>query len=142
METKICNACQIEKTIDSFYRCKGCHQGRATICKICKMQGKKSQKVKETLHPFNQEFRRSEKQHYTLAGCTLEDYLQMYDIMRLIGYDVEKGDIPQQFLDRHNPNLKKPMKYKKRDYKTENHYLPDGSINPLSRQKKTLTPNE
>ena len=56
--------------------------------------------------------------------------------MRLMGYDVEKGDIAHQFLYRHNPKLKKPMKYKKREYNTENHFLPDGSVNPLSRQTK------
>lgn len=139
METKICNACEIEKSLESFYRCKNCRQGRASICKVCKVQNKPSRKVKENPHPFNQEFRRSEKHHYTLAGCTLEDYLQMYEIMKSIGYDVEKGDIAQQFLDRHNPYLKKPMKYKQRDYNTENHFLPDGSVNPLSRQKKTPT---
>lgn len=136
METRICNACQIDKSIESFYRCKGCREGRMSICKTCKLQGKKSQKSKEKLHPFNQEFRRSEKQHYTLAGCTQEDYLQMYDIMRLMGYNLENGDIAQQFLDRHNPKLKKPMKYKKREHNTENHFLPDGSVNPLARQTK------
>lgn len=136
MENYECNACGIEKQRTSFYRCQKCKDGIMKICKVCKMQGRPSQKLKEKPHPFNQEFRRSEKHHYTLAGCTKEDYLQMYDLMRLMGYDFEKGDTHQQFLDRHNPKLKKPMKYKKRDYNTENHFLPDGSVNPLSRQTK------
>ena len=136
MENFECNACGIEKQKSSFYKGQKCKDGISKICKTCKLQGKHSQKIKEKPHPFNQEFRRSEKQHYTLAGCTLEDYLQMYDIMEKMGYDFGKGNIHQQFLDRHNPNLKKPMKYKKRDYNTENHFLPDGSVNPLSRQTK------
>ena len=136
MEKFECNACGIEKQKSSFYRCKNCKDEILRICKTCKLQGRHSQRVKEKLHPFNQEFRKSEAKHYTLAGCTQEDYLQMYDIMKLMGYDVEKGDIAHQFLDRHNPNLKKPMKYKKREYNTENHFLPDGSVNPLSRQTK------
>lgn len=56
--------------------------------------------------------------------------------MEKMGYDVNK-DIHQQFLDRHNPRLEEPMTYKKRAYATENHYLPDGSVNPLSEKKKT-----
>ena len=137
MEKIKCNACDVEKDITSFYKCKECRDGVSKVCKMCKNQGRPSRKVKEKLHPFNQEFRRSEKQHYTLAGCTQEDYLQMYDIMEKMGYDFfGKKDIHQQFLDRHNPKLKKPMKYKKRDYNTENHFLPDGSVNPLSRQTK------
>jgi hypothetical protein len=139
MEKFECNACGIVKQKTSFYKCAKCKDGISKICKTCKLQNRPSQKLKEKPHTFNQEFRRSEKHHYTLAGCTLEDYLQMYDLMKLMGYDVEKGNIHQQFLDKYNPQLKKPMKYKQRDYNTENHFLPDGSVNPISRQKKTPT---
>jgi hypothetical protein len=39
-------------------------------------------------------------------------------------------------------NEKYPMKYKKRKYNTDNHYLPNGEINPegrAERYKKTPT---
>ena len=136
MEKIKCNACDVEKDITSFYKCKECRDGISKVCKMCKVKGLKSKKNENKIHQFNLDFRKSEAKHYTLAGCTKDDYLEMYDIMEKMGYDFGKGDIHQQFLDRHNPKLKKPMKYKKRDYNTENHFLPDGSVNPLSRQTK------
>ena len=133
MEKIICNACGIEKDKSSYYRCKNCKEGISKICKLCKMSGKKSMKPKESLHPFNYEFRKKEEQHYSLAGCTKEDYMDMYDLLTLMGYDVNKGNVHQQFLDRYNPTLKEPMKYKKRRGHPS-FFLPDGSITD---EKKT-----
>ena len=54
METRICNSCKIEKSLESFYRCKNCRQGRISICKVCKTQGKVVEKDK--VHQFNLDF--------------------------------------------------------------------------------------
>jgi hypothetical protein len=140
MEKKICKICEIEKTLESFYLCAKCRKGRMAICKICILDGRKSQYDK--VHKFNQEFRKDEKTHFSLAGCTPKDYMDMYEVLKGMGYDVE-GDVHQQFLDRHNVNEKTPMKYKKRKTNTDSHYLPDGSVNPKARKsyyiKKTPT---
>jgi len=140
MEKKKCKTCEQEKTLDSFYACKNCINGRAGSCKICVVQRRTGKKREEgKIHPFNKEFRMSEESHYSMAGATKQNYEDMYDILSKIGYDV-RGDVHQQFLDRHNPNEKYPMKYKKRKYNTDNYYLPDGEINPQSkseRNKKT-----
>lgn len=135
MEKLICNACGVEKVLSSYYRCKECKHGVMKICKMCKLSGKTSQKADDYIHPFNLDFRKTEEQHYSLQGCTKEDYMEMYRILTLMGYDVNKGDIHRQFLDRYNPTLEKPMKYKKRKGKLS-FFLPDGSIAP---QKKTPT---
>ena len=116
--------------------------GRAGSCKMCVVQKKTTQKLEEgKIHPFNKEFRRSESSWYSMAGSTKQDYEDMYEILSQIGYDLEK-DIHQQFLDKFNVYEKYPMKYKKRKYNTDNYYLPNGEINPVSkseRYKKTPT---
>jgi hypothetical protein len=116
--------------------------GRQGSCKICVVQRRTGKKREEgKIHPFNKEFRRSEESYYNMAGTTKKDYDDMYDILSKIGYDVW-GDVHKQFLDKHNVNEKYPMKYKKRKYNTDNHYLPNGEINPegrAERYKKTPT---
>jgi RecJ-like exonuclease len=139
MDKIICNSCQVEKDLTSFYKCKECRGGVGKVCKMCKNQGRKSTKSERTVHPFNKEFRRSEESYYNMAGCTKQDYEDMYYILTKIGYDVW-GDVHKQFLDKHNVNKKYPIKYKKRKYNTDTHFLPDGSINPQAaseRYKKT-----
>lgn len=131
MKKIICNACLSEKDISSFYKCKECKDGVSKICKLCKIKGMKSQKSEDYIHPFNLEFRRTEERHFSLAGCSKSDYEQMYQLLTRMGYDVEK-DIHQQFLDRYNPELDKPMKYKKRKGRPS-FFLPDGSV---AEQKK------
>lgn len=133
----ICNACEVEKQKSSFHNCKNCKDGIVKICKTCKLQGRHSLKVKEQIHPFNEEFRQTEKKHYSLNGCGKNEYQHMYMLMEKMGFDVNK-DIHQQFLDRHNQKLHEPLNYKLRNYNMKNCYLPDGSVNPLG-QKKTPT---
>ena len=137
-----CNSCEIEKDITSFYKCKECRDGVSKVCKMCKNQGRKSTKGQTTIHPFNKEFRKSDAAHFSMAGCTKQDYEDMYYILTKIGYDVS-GDVHKQFVDKHNVNEKYPMKYKKRKINTDCHYLPDGTVNPSARKsyyiKKTPT---
>lgn len=107
------------------------------ICKNCRLHGRKTKRYEGKTHPFNEEFRKTEQRHYSLNGCGKNEYQHLYLIMEKLGFDVNK-DIHQQFLDRHNPSLEEPMKYKKRHYAMENFYLPDGSVNPLSDKKKPV----
>lgn len=126
MEKIVCNACGVEKDIKSYYKCKECKYGVMKVCKLCKNKGASSKKSDDYIHPFNLEFRKSEQSHFSLQGCTPQDYQMMYQILSLMGYNVSDGDIHQQFLDRFNPTLKTPMKYKKRKGK-QTTFLPDGS---------------
>jgi hypothetical protein len=141
METKICKICEIEKPLESFYVCHKCHKGRQATCKICILE--KRNKKDKPIHQFNKEFRKSEAAHFSMAGCTKQDYMDMYELLRDMGYDVD-GDVHQQFLNRHNQNEKYPMKYKKRKINTDNHYLPDGSVSPEARKSYYIkkTPSE
>jgi len=140
MEEKKCKICEMTKPLESFYVCHKCNKGRQATCKICILE--KRGKKPKPLHPFNREFRKSDKAHFSLAGCTKKDYMDMYYILSKIGYDVNK-DIHKQFTDKHNEGKKYPMKYKKRKINTDCHYLPDGSVNPEARKsyyiKKTPT---
>jgi hypothetical protein len=142
MGQKICKTCGVLKPLEQYYSCKNCNMGRAGSCKMCVIQKKTTKKLEDgKIHPFNKEFRRSEISHYSMAGSTKQDYMDMWEIMAAMGYDVEK-DIAQQFLDRHNVNEKYPMKYKKRKHGFESYFLPNGEINPASkseRYKKTPT---
>jgi hypothetical protein len=73
-----------------------------------------------------------------LNGVSKEDYLQMYEFLRGIGYDVD-GDVHRQFLDKWNPHVKgKKMKYKKRTLvKQINIFLPNGERNPIKGKNPT-----
>jgi hypothetical protein len=57
-----------------------------------------------------------------------QDYNVVYSFLETIGYDLTK-DIHQQFLDRHNPNLKVPMKYQKKKVGDVPVVFPDGTYN-------------
>lgn len=116
METKICRVCEVEKPLESFYKCAKCIQGRMPTCKICDLQGKKVEK-EEKIHQFNLDFRRKDEQHYILAGATPNDYEVMWEILGKMGYNCH-GDIHQQFLDRFNFKIDVPMEYKKKKHTT------------------------
>ena len=143
MENKICRTCGMLKSLEKFYGCKNCTDGRAGSCKICSIQKKTSKKIAEgKIHPFNKEFRRSETSWYSMAGSTKQDYMDMWEILGQMGYDLEK-DIHQQFLDKFNVYEKSPMKYKKRKSGFESYILPNGEINPASKSERyKKTPSE
>jgi hypothetical protein len=141
MEKIKCNSCLIEKDLTSFYKSKQSKYGISKVCKLCKNQGRKSAKINTTIHPFNREFRKSESNWYSMAGCTKKDYMDMWSLLAKMGYDVSK-DVHQQFLDKHNVNEKSPMKYKHRACNFVSYILPNGEVNPESkpgRYKKTPT---
>ena len=137
MDKIICNSCQVEKDLTAFYKCKNCKDGVGKVCKMCKNQGRKSTKSERTVHSFNKEFRRSDESYYNMAGTTPKDYKDMWEILSLMGYNLEK-DIHHQFVDKINQTLLKPMKYKKKKHITS--FLPNGDPQPNRRgQKKTPT---
>lgn len=138
-ETRICKACDIEKSLNDFHRCERCAQGRVSVCKICKSKGRTVPKDYKT-PLFNLEWRMSDDQYMRLHGASKDDFMTMYDIMRKCGYDPE-GDVNQQFLDKWNKGLKKPMKRKIRDYKNQNYYLPNGEKNPAWRSTSWIRKN-
>lgn len=126
-DKRICTVCNIEKSIESFYRCKGCRNGRVSICKICKQKGLKINK-EHIIHPFNQMWRQPDTKFFSLAGVRKQEYDIMWDLLKQMGYDTNK-DIHQQFLDRYNPHLEKPMKYKKRSMSDKSQWFADGTKN-------------
>jgi len=129
-EKRICNACKIEKSIESYYRCRSCKNGRISICKLCKQKGLKVVK-EDYVHPFNQMWRQTDEKFFSLSGVRKEEYKLMWELLNQMGYDTDKDkDIHQQFLDRHNPSSKKLMKYRKRSLTDRSQWYADGSKNP------------
>ena len=73
----------------------------------------------------------SEERFFSLNGVKKEDYVTMWELLQQMGYNTDKDkDIHQQFLDRHNPSSKKPMKYKNRALSDRSQWYADGSKNP------------
>jgi len=128
MEKKICKACLIEKSIDSFYRCKNCVNGRAGTCKICKQKGNKI--VRDKIHPFNLMWRKNNTDFFSMNRVTKEDYVLMWQLLEKLGYDTSK-DVHQQFMDKVNSNQDKPLKIKKRAMGKQARWLANGELNPI-----------
>jgi len=135
MEKIICNSCQVEKDLTSFYKCKNCKDGVSKVCKMCKNQGRLSTKGQSTIHPFNKELKRLRESWWSMAGTTPKDYKDMWEILSLLNYNLQE-DIHLQFITKWNQTLLKPLKYKKKKHITS--FLPNGKPNPNKRGiKKT-----
>lgn len=128
METKVCKCCGIKKDNSQFHKCKACTLGTVNVCKVCKSKGLTVPKDYKT-PKFNIKYSKIDDSMFRLNGVTKQDYLQMYEFIKGLGYDVN-GDVHRQWLDKKNQDLKRPIKYKKRDYKGYNYYLPNGEKNP------------
>jgi len=136
MDKIICNSCEIEKDLTAFYKCKNCNDGVMKVCKMCKNQGRLSTKSERTVHSFNKEFRRSDESYYNMAGTTPKDYKDMWEILSLMGYNLEE-DLHLQFIKKWNQTLLKPLKYKNKKHITS--FLPNGERHPDMKNKKTPT---
>jgi hypothetical protein len=136
MEKIKCNSCEIEKDITSFYKCNECRDGVQKVCKLCRLQGRKSKRNDNNIHPFNKKFRQNDESYYSMSGTTPKDYQQMWLLLSLMGYNLEE-DIHHQFIDKLNQTLLKPLKYKKKKHIAS--FLPNGEPHPNRRQKKTPT---
>jgi hypothetical protein len=139
-ETKICKACLIERPLTQFHKCKACKKQTVNVCKVCKSKGRTVPKDEYKKPKFNQKWSLTDDKLMRLHGASKEDYLLMYEIIRTLGYNPD-GDVNQQFLDKWNKGLKKPMKRKIRDYKNQNYYLSNGEKNPQWRSTSWIRKN-
>jgi hypothetical protein len=127
METKTCKACHIEKPLTDYYKSKTCKDGRFGVCKVCRNNKKKVVYKREIEVELDRNL-------FRLYRCTKKDYEGMYAALKLLGYDIENGDIHQQFIDKWSKETGKNIKYKERLPYNQNAYLPDGTVNPLDRK--------
>jgi hypothetical protein len=91
-ETKVCKACGIEKDIKQYHTAKGIGDGYTARCKKCKLDGlliPKEKKEKIEYRPL------------TLAAPSMEDYIETYSTLKVMGYDLTK-DIHEQFCKKYN----------------------------------------
>jgi len=122
MDKKLCKKCFMEKSVSNYYKSQTSKDKLMSHCKICHHQ--KTKKIKPSKTTDN-----SSPNMYRLYRTTKEDYALMYDMLKLIGYDISNGDIHQQFINKANDKFEFNLKYKKRGTNNMNAYLPDGSLN-------------
>lgn len=137
MEKRKCNVCQIEKSIESYYRCKNCRDGRLSICKLCKIKGLKVNKD-HIIHPFNQMWRMSEERFFHMSRVTKQDYEMMWRFLEAMGYDINQ-DIHKQLVDKINDQTNKPVKYRKKPVNRQAQWLPNGEKNPNRNKKPPIS---
>lgn len=139
-EKKICKSCDIEKLITDFHLNPKMKSGRANVCKKCVSLGKRITDPNKPSLQAQLKWDRLKEDKSRMSFVTVEDYLLMYEFIRLCGYDTDK-DVHQQFLDKWNPHVNgKPMKYKKRYGTGKNMFLPNGERNPDRTTNKKTPP--
>jgi ribosomal protein L35 len=133
---KECKICKVIRPFKDYYSCLQCSDGKLGVCKICKKAGKTIRGESGAQHKFNIKWSKRDDNFMRMSMVSKEDYRLMYEFLEGNGYDITK-DIHQQFLDKWNVVLKKPMKYKKRGSNSINSYLGNGQPNPEYRKFKT-----
>ena len=126
---KECKICKVIRPFKDYYSCLQCSDGKLGVCKICKKAGKTLRELNPKEHKFNVKWSKRDDIFMRMSMVTKEDYLLMYEFLKVCGYDTTK-DIAQQFIDKWNVGLKKPMKCKKRHSNSINSYLGNGEKNP------------
>ena len=131
-----CKICKVTKPLNDFFGCKACISGHLGVCKVCKKSGKTIRGESGAQHKFNIKWSKRDDNFMRMSMVSKEDYRLMYEFLKGNGYDITK-DIHQQFLDKWNVGLKKPMKYKKRQINSINSYLWNGEKNPENEKHRT-----
>jgi hypothetical protein len=112
LKTKKCCACNIEKSITSFYKNNSypdCYDSKCKHCKKFKKScARKARKKMET-----------DKYGPKLWNVKKKDWIETYEFLLKIGYSLEK-DIHEQFCEKHNliprkRGYEKTIKYSPQD---------------------------
>jgi alanyl-tRNA synthetase len=129
MEKK-CYTCKKLLSIDFFYNNKLSKDGKLHDCKECRKQKSKSQKKYYPRQNLSEINRRGN--FLQLKGTTKEDHEMMYELCESMGYDPKNDSktIHEQFIEKWNIILTKPLRFKRRDHRSLTQYFYDGSINP------------
>jgi hypothetical protein len=120
---KKCKICNKNKSLNDFVKNKMMKSGYLNTCKLCR---KLKLKIDRTIKNSTS---RTKIFPYRIV-CIKEDYASMYELLKRVGYDVDSGDIHEQFINKWNDKLDEKMVKKERDIKSFNHYLPNGDKNP------------
>lgn len=117
-DTKICAACEIEQPLTEYWMDRSKEDGLNRRCRTCV-----NKRIKIPVERMLQKV--SEQ---TIKDKLKRDYDNLYQFLEAIGYDLTI-DLHQQFLDRHNPKCKVPMKYQKKRKGDMPAFFPDGTYN-------------
>lgn len=114
LKTKICCACKKEKEIKSFYKNKMMPLGYESRCKVCKQNKLKCNGRGE----YGKKAGRPQlKNTPQLWNVRKEDWIETYEFLKSIGYDLNKN-IHEQFCERYD------LKPRKRMYEKSIQYTP------------------
>lgn len=110
LKTKICCGCGKEKDIKHFYKNALLPTGYEKRCKICK-----NSRVKCKKGVGNKRGRPQLKNQPQLWNVRKKDWVDTYEFLKSIGYDLNKN-IHEQFCEKHNLPTRKRMKEKSLQY--------------------------
>jgi hypothetical protein len=116
-EDRCCEACEVVKPINQFYRNNALIDGYERRCKMCKINRVKINK-NEPKYPNRKPYQQEWENYFNLVGVTKNNYRSMYIFLEGIGYDLSQN-IHEQFCKKWNITyspLKKPF---------NNHFSPE-----------------
>jgi hypothetical protein len=101
LKTKLCCACEKEKPVKQFYKCKLFIDGYMSRCKSCRAKHircnlRKSRTTNESYPELS------------LHGVSRNDFIQTFRFLEKIGYSLQEN-IHKQFCERHNLPTKKKI---------------------------------
>jgi hypothetical protein len=122
-----CINCKKRKELNHFYKSYNYVDGYTYLCKMCYIEHRN--KVKEPKAAKKEKIIPQKDDMAKMTQCSKQDYMDMYDFFKTIGYDITQ-DISQQFCEKHD------LKYKHRRPQDFSLYSSDGKKNPLHRSMK------
>lgn len=106
--------CGNEKNITSFYKYAKSNDGYNPRCKICVStynRTKKEPKVKD-------KDKLNDNRHLTLRNPSHQDYCTMYELLSIMGYNIQKN-IHKQFVNKFSLDYQKRTNGWRNDYTLE-----------------------
>jgi hypothetical protein len=99
LKEKMCKACMNVKDMKSFHKNNLFKDGYDSRCKLCKQMGK-TITVKGGKSEYKRRISGSDEE-IRLSSVHTEDWLETYDLLKLMGYDLTKN-IAEQFCSKYN----------------------------------------
>lgn len=114
--TKKCAGCGREKNITSYYKYAKSADGLNPKCKICCSQYQKKIRKDKTTEKVKDKL--DDNRHMTLRFTSQQDYCSMYELLSLMGYDIQKN-IHKQFVNKFSLEYQKRTDGWRNDYTLE-----------------------
>jgi len=108
--------CGREKNLTSFYKYAKSPDGLNPRCKICCSQYQRKHRKEKTEE--NKKDKLNDNRHLTIRNPSHSDYCTMYELLSLMGYDIQKN-IHKQFVNKFSLTYQKRTDGWRNDYTLE-----------------------